>query len=330
MRVMAGTTEGIYSVESGVSRKVASTGTVRDIVRLGERLLAGAAGGVFVSEDDGESWTASGLEDYEVWQLRQASDGTLYAATQPAALFKSSDGGATWTALDSFASAPEASEWCVPVKPPLPGRARALVVDADNPARLWVGVEVGGIMRSEDGGSTWSFTRPGDNPDLHMMAADPAAPDVLYASTGYGRVNGVAEMVEGNAGVFRSDDGGKSWRYVWRGITPRYSRPLCIDSRAPHPLTVASAPSAFARFEDEGGASAMLYRTDDGGESWRSLCDESHSPSAANIHGLTPDPEHLGGVVIGTDTGEVWRVSEQSQWSKLGDGMPVVYALAAY
>ena len=73
----------------------------------------------------------------------------------------------------------------------------------------------------------------------------------------------------------------------------------------------------------------MLFRSEDGGESWRSLCDEAHSPSAANFHGLTVDPELLGGVLVGTDTGEVWRVSDGAGWELCGEGMPTVLSLAA-
>jgi hypothetical protein len=152
---------------------------------------------------------------------------------------------------------------------------------------------------------------------------------VLFISTGYGRFDHVAEMVEPNAGVFRSDDYGETWTYAWSGITPRYSRPLCIDPRPPHGLTVASAPTAFSSFADEGGAGAMLYRSEDRGTTWRSLCDEAHSPSAANFHGLTPDPLNLGGVVVGTDTGEVWRVSDDSHWTQLAGDLPAVLSLTA-
>jgi len=134
----------------------------------------------------------------------------------------------------------------------------------------------------------------------------------------------VAEMIEGNAGVFRSEDGGASWRYAWKGITPRYSRPMCIDPKSPHGLTVASAPTAFSSFKDDGGAQAMLWRSEDGGETWRSLCDGAHSPCAANIHGLTPNLGQPGGVVIGTDTGEVWRVSNEAEWHPLASGLPAV------
>ncbi len=112
-------------------------------------------------------------------------------------------------------------------------------------------------------------------------------------------------MIEGNAGVFRSDDYGESWQYAWKGITPRYSRPMCIDPRAPYGLTIASAPTAFSSFKDEEGAEAMLFRSEDEGQSWRSICDAAHTPSRANIHGLEPDPEVPGGVLIDAAEREV-------------------------
>jgi photosystem II stability/assembly factor-like uncharacterized protein len=71
----------------------------------------------------------------------------------------------------------------------------------------------------------------------------------------------------------------------------------------------------------------MLYRTGDGGETWRSLCDRAHSPSAANFHGLVPDPTVAGGVVVGTDSGEVWRVSDGAVWTKLASGLPSVMSI---
>lgn len=329
MRVLAGCSKGVFSIENGDIRQMLESRGIRDLVCLGERLFAGTGAGLFVSDDAGESWFLAGMEDREVWQIRSTAEGTLYAGTQPAALFKSEDAGSTWNEVESFSQAPEAKQWCIPVKPPLPARARALVIDVNNSQRMWVGVEVGGIMRTEDGGENWVLGLPGENPDLHMMTAHPAKPEVLFASTGYGRLDGVAEMVEGNAGVFRSGDYGLSWQYAWKGITPRYSRPMCIDPRAPYGLTIASAPTAFSSYKDDAGAQAMLFRSEDEGESWRSICDDAHSPSRANIHGLEPDPDVAGGVVIGTDTGEVWRVSNDSQWTPLANGLPAVLSVVA-
>lgn len=327
-KILAGTGRGVYCLEDGAGRQTLESRGVRDLFENGGRLFAGTGAGLYTSDDAGETWQGPQLADLEVWQVRGYGD-VLYATTQPAALYRSADNGASWTEMPSLAQASEEAGWCIPIDPPVPGRARALVVDTRDSNHLWVGVEVGGVMESRDGGESWALVLPGENPDLHMMYAHPGSPDTIYASTGYGRLDGVAEMVEGNAGVFRSDDGGASWRYAWRGITPRYSRPMCIDTREPFGLTVASAPTAFSSFRDDGGAKAMLFRSADGGESWRSLCDDAHSPAPANFHGLNVDPDVDGGVLVGTDTGEAWRVSNDAQWTQIAGGLPVVLAIIA-
>ena len=74
----------------------------------------------------------------------------------------------------------------------------------------------------------------------------------------------------------------------------------------------------------------MLCRSENGRESWRSLCDPAHSPARERIHGLTPDPEVSGGVVIGTDSGEVWRVNDDAEWILLSSGAPPILSLVAY
>jgi hypothetical protein len=326
MELCAGTSQGVFVISEGEARQVLRSRAVRELVRIGGRAFAGTDDGLHVSDDRGLTWRPSGLEGREVWQVRANGNGMLYAGTAPAGLFRSEDHGASWMEVAGLARLADDGGWCLPLDPPPAARARALVVDG---ARILAGVEVGGIALSEDAGKTWSVTLPGGNPDLHMLFAHPMEPDRLYATTGYGRLDGIAESVEGNAGVFRSDDGGHTWAYAWKGITPRYARPMCIDQRAPYGLTVASAPSAFSNCREENGAQAMLFRSEDGGESWRSLCDEAHSPSAANFHGLTADPEVPGGVLVGTDTGEVWRVSDHAIWQRCGEGMPSVLALVA-
>lgn len=330
MKLLAGTSKGVFAVgESGEVVSVLPDRSVRDLASVGRRVLAGADTGIFASDDGGRTWQPRGLEGRTVWKILPGPDGLepVYAGTQPAGVFHSEDGAESWQEMETFPRAPGAERWCVPVTPRQPGRARALVVDWTDRKRLWVGVEVGGVVSTDNGGATWRIDLPGGNPDIHMMVAHPARPGVLFASTGYGRLDGVAEMIEGNAGVFRSDDNGATWRYAWRGVTPRYARPMCIDPRPPHALTVASAPTAFSSYKDEGGARAMLYRTEDGGETWRSLGDREHSPSAANFHGLVPDPSAPGGVLVGTDTGEIWRVGDRGEWTRLAAGLPSVLSL---
>jgi hypothetical protein len=101
---------------------------------------------------------------------------------------------------------------------------------------------------------------------------------------------------------------------------------MCIDARVPHALTVASAPNFRSSYRDPDGAQSVLYQSVDGGDTWRSLGDAVHSPSAANLTALAPGDES-GSVFVGTDSGEVWRVSSSAEWALLASGLPHVQAL---
>jgi photosystem II stability/assembly factor-like uncharacterized protein len=328
---IVGTAKGIFVVDtaSGASEAALPGPSVRHLSRVNGGCVAGSTAGVFRSGNDGRSWQASGIGDREVWDVAAVpgDPSTLYAVTEPAGLFLSRDGGASWTEIAGFRSAPGFTEWCVPANPPRPGRARSIVLDPSNAMRLVVGVEVGGVVLSEDGGRTWTMNRPGGNPDLHNIVAKPDAPGVLFASTGFGRIDRSEPMEKRIAGMFRSDDHGKSWRFQWQEMTPPYTRPLCIDPRRPHAVTVGSSPTAFSAFKDEGGAKAMLFQSVDGGETWRSLCDPAHSPSPAQFHAVAPDPDIAGHVLAGTDTGELWRVSPEAKWTLVARGLPMVQAI---
>jgi photosystem II stability/assembly factor-like uncharacterized protein len=101
---------------------------------------------------------------------------------------------------------------------------------------------------------------------------------------------------------------------------------MVIDSRAPYALTVASTINFRSSHRDPEGARSMLYQTTDCGETWRSLGDGAHTPSAANLTALAPADES-GSVYAGTDSGEVWRVSPNAEWRLISAGLPHVQAL---
>ena len=204
MCIRDSTSKGVFQIADGIAKKVLDCGGVREIVCFNGRIFAGTGNGLYVSDDGGASWLLTTLRDVAVWQIRQGTQGKLYAGTAPAGLFRSEDWGYTWTEIESLSRLAKEKGWGIPVDPPLPAAARALVVRDE---RLWVGVEVGGIAISRNAGETWSVVLPGDNPDLHMIFPFPENEEILFASTGYGRLDGVADMVEGNAGVFRSEDG---------------------------------------------------------------------------------------------------------------------------
>ena len=330
MAMLIGTSNGVFmAAGSGPPAEVGGLAgrEVRALRASNGTIFAGAENGVYVSKNGGRSWTLSGVEGKIVWDIAAvpSDERTVYVGTQPAALFRTQDGGESWTEIDSMQRIPGAEKWCVP-NSPAGARARTLVLDAANPSRYWVGLEVGGVLGTSDDGATWTSVMTGG--DIHVMAADPARPDRLYMTTGFGRyADDPQPREERVAGAFRSRDGGQTWEYLWKDRDPPYTRPMCVDPRAPHALTIGCAPTAFASYRDEGGAKSRLYQTTDGGDTWRELGDADHSPSAANILAVAPDGERASSVLVGTDTGEVWRVSPAAEWTLLESGLPAVQSI---
>jgi photosystem II stability/assembly factor-like uncharacterized protein len=336
--LVIGTTEGVFVAEPGGAARASDLigCDVKVVRQTNERVLAGTADGIYRSDDGGCSWQRSGLEGREVLEVMPAPRAAqvVYAGTRPPALFRSRDGGTTWSEIESFTRAFDAESWGLPTIPNWPpgARAHSIVVDAANPERCLVGIEVGGVVITEDDGASWSTILPGGDPDVHSIVADPSRAETLYVSTGFGRIGRLAEEPNEQriAGMFASDDGGRSWRYVWADMQRQYTRPLCIDPRPPHALTVGTTPSAapYITYRMPGGAQGRMYQSTDRGASWQSLDDADHSPSAAAPLCVTAAQDAPGNVLVGTDQGEVWHITaSEARWTLLVSALPPVQSV---
>jgi hypothetical protein len=332
--LLIGTTEGVFvcSVSGSPEPTDLAQRRISVLRQTTGALFAGCEDGVYRSNDGGRAWRRVGVEDREVLEIAVSSDPQLlYAGTRPAALFRSEDGGATWTEVHSFAKAFDPDTWGLPV-PSWPPGARAHSIVADGFDRCLVGVEVGGVVITEDGGETWQISMPGGDPDIHVIVADPRRPSSLFASTGFGRIGKLAEQPDAEriAGMFSSNDGGQTWQFLWEGMNRQYTRPLCIDPRPPYAVTVGVAHSArpYITYGLNESADARLYQSVDGGASWRSLGDQAHDPSFAPLLCVAPALSGAGDVLVGTDRGEVWHVdAAASRWDLLASGIPPVQAV---
>jgi photosystem II stability/assembly factor-like uncharacterized protein len=220
----------------------------------GTRVLAGTRGsGAYLSGDDGRTWDAVDLPESDVFSVAiGAADGALYAGTEPSRLFVARDGD-PWTELEALQDIPSKPRWSFPPRP-WTHHVRWIAPDPHRAERMLVGIELGGVMRTDDGGATFSDHRPGAKLDAHQLAWHPRADGRAYQAAG--------------DGAARSDDGGETWRSLDAGRDRGYCWALALDADDPERWYVSAATGPGAA---HAGASARgrLYRAEADG--WRRL-----------------------------------------------------------
>ena len=154
--------------------------------------------GVLKTEDYGENWNAAGLDGQIVRSLAINSlrPGTIYAGTKPAHLYVTHDYGEIWQELPAFREM-KRWYWLTPAEWPPSGYVMDIVLSPTNPDLVIVGIEAAGLLRSEDGGQTWTGHPDGAVRDCHDLTFHPTNGDWVYEGGG------------GSAAF--SSDGGKTW-----------------------------------------------------------------------------------------------------------------------
>jgi photosystem II stability/assembly factor-like uncharacterized protein len=291
-------------------------------------LYTGTQDGPYRSTDGGDSWERLAFPEsgLQVWSiLVHPSDARrLYAGTSPVGVFRSDDGGDSWRRLPN-AVQPER------VKMPFACRVMRMAADPARPDTLWAAVEVGGVMRSDDAGETWTDC----SADLVKLAELPHLKSRIVSDTEIeGMLDihalGVSAALPGTVflalrmGLFRSADGGRSWQdmEVGRFSPLTYGRDIRVSPHDPRTLFACLSPAA--RSED-----GSMYRSRDLGETWSRF---DHGVKAeSTMMGLALHPRDLDraycvsrtGQVFGTeDGGRAWRED------RLPQGVLDVYAIA--
>src|SRR5919205_872057 len=135
--------------------------------------------------DGDATWERIALPESDVFSVAiSAADGALYAGTEPSRLFVARDGGA-WAELEALQDIPSRPRWSFPPRP-WTHHVRWIAPDPHRAERLLVGIELGGVMASEDGGATFSDHRPGAKRDAHNIAWHPSADGLAYQAAGDG------------------------------------------------------------------------------------------------------------------------------------------------
>ena len=275
-------------------------------------LYVGTTGeGIFKSEDGGGTWEKlSGTEHPRVTALSVSpTDGAVYAGTEPSALFVSRDGGASWRELEGMRHLPSAPTWSFPPRP-WTSHVRAIALSYADPNLVVVGIELGGVLRSTDGGETWQDQRPGAQADCHSLFAHPGAPELLYEA--------------GGGGFAQSTDFGESWEGSDGGMDLHYVWGLAADAEDPS-LVYSSAAAGPGLAHGGGPSDATIYGRS-GNEPWRAVLEGL----AEFPYALCQDPEIPSTLYAGLGDGTILRGTDAgAKWEEVARVASGLQALAA-
>lgn len=281
----------------------------------GVRILAGTRKGAFVLTSDGkrDRWEISGphFAGWEIYHLKGSPvDPNRLYASQSSGWFgqmiqRSDDGGKTWEAVGNefkYDGVPGTHQWYDGTQHPWEfKRVWHLEPSLTDPDTVYAGVEDAALFRSADGGRTWhelpglrghesgSRWQPGaGGMCLHTILLDPSDPGRIFIAISA-------------AGAFRTDDGGKSWRPINRGLCSQYIPDPnaevghCVHRIAMHP----SRPNVLFMQKHWD-----VMRSNDAGESWHEVSGNlptdfgfpievhAHEPDTVYVVPIKSDSEH--------------------------------------
>ena len=316
-RIYVGMHDGVCAVVSRDGGQSWEQGPVTPLAHAAARLAASPAApgraylasyesGVYRTDDGGTSWHRldSYPSDYAHSVLAHPDlPDTVYVGSEPAAVYRSADGGATWEELDGLRAVPESSEWGFhsPTRDSHIRDLRAAPGDADC---LYAGIEVGGMVRSADGGRSWRQL-PGLNDDIHCVSLSANRPNRVYVATA--------------RAPYRSDDGGGQWEAINAGLERRYT------------LHIAAAPddadlALVTVSENARRGNPQFYRSSNAGQSWQLVQGLGAGEDAADmVVAFEWDPEESGRVYAGTDSGGLFSSEDGGvTWQPLPVRLPTV------
>jgi photosystem II stability/assembly factor-like uncharacterized protein len=191
------------------------------------------------------------------------AEGLLWAGGDPGVLFKSVDGGESWTLDRGLWEHPTRPKW-------MPGGGglclHSIVTWPGEPDRLAVAISAAGVWLTDDGGASWRrgnrglYPRylPEDTPEeeiglcVHRLHRSPSRPERLF--------------MQFHGGVYRSDDAGESWQDIAPGLPSDFGFPLAIDPADPDAAYVIPLVGDTDRVTPDGRV--RVWETRDAGASW--------------------------------------------------------------
>jgi photosystem II stability/assembly factor-like uncharacterized protein len=208
------------------------------------------------------------------------------------------------------------------------GRVIGFAVDPKNPARYFVGVASGGVWKTINAGTTW--TPVFDNEASYSIGAivlDPKNPLVVWVGTGE---NNSQRSVSYGNGVYKSEDGGRTWKNVGLKSSEHIGR-IAIDPKDSNIVYVASQGPLWGPGGERG-----LFKTTDGGKTWKNILNISENTGVTDVVIDPNDPNtiycasyqrrrHMFTLINGGPESAIYKSTDAgATWNKLRTGLPTV------
>lgn len=279
---------------------------VADEKHLGRFYAGTFDDGLFKSDDFGRTWEPVGagivskrIPSVAVSPTEKYGDySVVWAGTEPSGLYRSEDGGETWTDSPTLLDIPSEPTWSFPPRP-YTHHTKYIQPDIHDPNRVFVGIELGGVMRSLDRGKTWEDRKPNSQYDCHTLKMHPDAPGRVYEAAG--------------GGYAETQDGGQTWETINDGLPPyKYLVHLAIDSGDPDTMLASAAKSARTAYRRETAKTVIVKRSED--KPWRIVSSGLPNPNGSIVYELLAHPQKSGvfyavnnkGIYESQDAGETW------------------------
>ena len=208
------------------------------------------------------------------------------------------------------------------------GRIAAFAVDPKNRAHYYVAVASGGVWKTENDGTSWTpvFEHEGSY-SIGAVAIDPDNFNIVWVGTGE---NNSQRSVGYGDGVYKSEDGGKTWKNMGLTHSEHIGR-ILIDPRNPNIIYVASQGPLWAAGGDRG-----LYKSTDGGKTWNCVLRISENTGVTDVEMDPTNPDilyaasyqrrrHVWTLIDGGPESAIYKSTDAGQsWTKLKEGLPDV------
>ncbi|KAB7647903.1 WD40/YVTN/BNR-like repeat-containing protein [Polymorphobacter fuscus] len=207
------------------------------------------------------------------------------------------------------------------------GRVTAVTGVPSQPRTFYMGTVGGGVWKTTDAGHSWTNTTDGQIPvgAMGAVAVADSNPDVIYAGTGSSKIR---SNVSTGRGVYKSVDGAKTWRFIGLRDVGQIAT-IRINPDNPDEVFIAATGDPFKNSSDRG-----VYRTRDGGKTWKKVLFLNDSLGAADVemqpgkpnvlyaamwHGL----RHPWTIISGSTDGGLYKSTDGGDsWAKMAGGLP--------